>query len=395
MAKNKKSRLNPGVRHILGCVSFTIIACAAVFYLFYTGGLFAQFLHVDLSLLVLPLIGYYTLRLFSRLSGYFIKKPAGALIPPIINGLAIITFSYYFFGQITLLTHIPSLSMFKGLTSRLSEATPFIILICIGITVSQISVALIQTLWGRRTYPVSNAIGQLLIGLGVWKWISSFSGLWSPASGIGFILLVAMSSLALANLSAYTRKAPIHFIADPSKWLRRSHNGVFLLGALSATYFIFIRPGMAALPYSQIIEWAIVCFVAWRLLTNVKNGLEAHYSVPVKEANWQKHVQQVDESVDDNFVDLCEMQKRFVDESKQDEIIGYLNRLLNKNGIQQQELGRIISPIADYHDRKPPWYTFGRWRKRILKNNRRNRQNALNNIVKNLEAVAHPTYKAR
>ncbi|MFC2059281.1 hypothetical protein ACFLTS_06595 [Chloroflexota bacterium] len=387
---NPKPRVWQAVRSIL----FTLIACGAVFYLLYPSGLINTRLDIDLEFLMAPLWGYYALRLFSRLCSALLPSRRGLPLSYMFNGIAFSFFIYYLFDHTTLLMRISTLESYEWLLLKLNTINLYVILPIAGYTLSKLSTLLAESPKGWQAYPVGNAIGQLLIGYGVWQSLTAFSDSWTHISGIGLIVFAGMIAVAISNLGVYAQNIKNPFVADTARWLRQAQASKFCLGAAITAYIIFARPAIIdAFRYSTMIEWAIVCFIAWRLFTGVRSGLRTRYMLDIEEQEWRKHVQKIAHLPDRDLTHLSEILQRFVDYGQRDSLLVHLTLILDDNNLHQHEISQILAPIINHHDREIPWFAFGWEQRLILKQNQRNRQHLLDNVMHRLKNISQPAYQ--
>jgi hypothetical protein len=222
-----------------------------------------------------------------------------------------------------------------------------------------------------------------LIGYSLWRAFNLFSNSWSAAAGMGTVLFVAMLSVAFSHLGAYGEKAGNLFLADISRWIKSGPIGKVFLGGTLAAYVIFIRPAIFSFSTSAyLIEWLIFCFVAWLIFEATKGGLEKQYVVPLKESQWLKHVQKVDDLRDEDFNKIVVLQEDFVEGGTRRDLLLYLKQVLVDNGKNEAEIGESLHLIIEHSDRQVPWYVFGWWKRRILRQNRLTRRKSLDNTIK-------------
>ena len=398
MEESSQESYQPSVGQAIRPLLFTAVACGVVIYLLSATGPVSSKLGLDLSFLMVALLGYYIFRLFSRLSNTFLPSylPSyfGQAAAYVFNGIAFSFFCYHVLGKAMLFTRIPALEGFEWLFSTLSNTTGYVILFFIGYTLSKLAGLFTELPWGRQVYPPANALGQFLVGYSLWQVLAAFSGFWAPMNKLGLVLLAGMLAMAISNVGTYGEKLKNPFIADASRWLRQSQRGKFILGALIATYILFVRPAIVGIfPHAPLIEWAVVCFAAWRLFAGIRSGLQTRYSILLQEADWQKHVQQIANRQGLDFIHLGNIQQRFVREGDRDALLIYLTLLLNDNGLHIDELNRILHPLINHHDTGLPWFAFGWEQRRILGQNQENRQRILDGIIENLKTIVYPAYQ--
>ncbi len=217
---------------------------------------------------------------------------------------------------------------------------------------------------------------------------------WPPAHKLGIILLAAILAVVVSYLGFYSRKVDNPVIADALAWLKAAPAGKFFIGGLIAAYIIFIRPAIVSIsPYAYLIEWVIVCIVGWRIFTGIKNSLQKRYSRPFKESPWKKHIQKVDDLVDEEFDKLVILQQDFIEGGPRRNLLAYLKQALITNGFKEDEIGQSLRPLIEHSERRIPWYAIWFWRRRYRKLNQSRRRQALDDTVKNLGILSHPAHR--
>jgi hypothetical protein len=384
----KKSLLLRSIKPVI----FALLYSAVAFYLFSSLGPIYRYLHADVTFLVLPLLGFYLLRLISRLCEIFFPTRWGFIASLILNGLAFSFFSFIFFNHAPELANIPSWSHFQLFFTYLKHLAVPAVMFFSGYTVAKLVEPIKLTTLGSRVFPIILSIGQSLIGYSLWRAFSVFYPSWSPSRGIGLILFIGMLTVAVSGLGEYGLKSKYPIFVDSSDWLKTSPVGKFYLGTLFATYFIFIRPAvMSATPWGHIIEWLIVCGISWYIVATAKASLDDKYCLPVKETDWQKHSQEISESVSEDFKRLVRLQEGFVRRSDKVNLVDSLQQTLKLNNMSDDEINSLLANIKEHKDRKVPWYAFGVWKRRILMKNHQIRREVLAKTISNLETVSQPT----
>jgi hypothetical protein len=392
MNRNQQELNQLRFRQVIKPLIFALIACGIAYYLFSSFGPITTNFGIDVSFLILPFIGYYLLRFSSKLCRVFISTLSGTVYATILNGLAFSWFCYFLFSQAPLLSDIPALARLDVFCSELQQLSGFALLFIIGCTIVSISEPLKETVTGSQVYIPDVALGQIIIGFSLWQSISVFSQSWAPFREIGLMIFIGMLAVAVSNIGDYGKRSQYPVLADASKWLKEGPAGKFFLAVLISSYFIFIRPAiMANTPWAHIIEWLIFCIVSWIIFAGVKRSLENEYCLSVRETAWKKHGQKIDELVGDDFNNLVLLQQSFVDLSAKDSLMAKLKQILTNNKFEEKEISQMLVPIKEYGDRKVPWYIFGHWKQRILKQNRKNRQQVLEITIENVRTLVFPS----
>jgi hypothetical protein len=364
----------------------------AVYLLMPAGPIFSS-TRVDLSFLLLPITGYFVLRLASAFCLIYINSRAGYTAVCILRGTATAFFLFWLFDKAILLTRISILSGLQKFLSGLSEIDVYAVLFVFGATLARVcGLYKMQT---REKYlgPLGISLGQLIMGFSLWRAVGYYGLYWKPSEGIGLVLMIGMSALALSTLGLLGDKTRYSLIADLCAWLRASPAGKFLGGAALAAYLIFLRPRLFKyVPYAFLIEWTLLCLIIWQIYRDIHNILRArHTAVPI-ETDWQKHVQQIDDLIDEDFSKIGLLQRDFVELGNRRDLLNYLKQVLLNNKLTDDQINEDLRDLIEYSDKKIRWYVIWIWRKRRVQNNLQNRKQALQNTIRNLTAIAHPVY---
>jgi hypothetical protein len=240
----------------------------------------------------------------------------------------------------------------------------------------------------RQFSPAITALGQIIMGISLWAGLNLFVFDWSPAGGIGIIIFSAMTAAAISNLGYYGENSGSDFIAEISHWIKLSSTVILFIAGLIAAFFVFIRPAMYShFTYAFIIEWLIICAIAWRIFATVKNHLKKRYVVPAIEDNWRKHIQKVENIADEEFCKLVMLQEEYIETGTRRDLLNYLERLLFYNGFDSDEINLKLRSIIEHNDKKVPWYLIGFWRRRLITKNQQERRKALNDTIENLKLI--------
>jgi hypothetical protein len=376
---------------MIGPGIFTICACSLIFYLFGSYGPILNYLTINLDFLMLPFMGYYILRLFSRLIRLRKSSREWTACALLCNGLASGCLSYGILSQSPLFLRITDLVNYRWLLLDLQKLGIISILFFAGYTVIKLAELLKATSWEPLAFPAVLATGQVMIGVSLWRSLAVFAPSWTPWNGIGLILFAGILAVAFANFGYYGQKSNYPPISGMGNWLKSSPMGMFLIGIMLATYLIFIRPAIIkATPWAFIIEWLLLCFISGIIFILLNQSLEEKYSLPYKESAWQTHVQEIDELIDVEFDKIVFLQGDFVDQSAQNRLREFLQDALQENGLNENEIKHTLTAITEYRDKKIPWWAFGCWEKRYKEKNRENRRRVLSHTMDSVKRVFQP-----
>ena len=142
-------------RHLITSLIFTILACGITCYLFCSAGPINKYLRIDLGFLILPFLGYYILRLLSRLIGALMRSFTGKIAANILNGTAFSFFSYFLFSQALLFTRLPGMGTAQTFFNEVSHLAIPAVLFFTGFTIFNIAKLLTITPRERLVSPAS------------------------------------------------------------------------------------------------------------------------------------------------------------------------------------------------------------------------------------------------
>jgi hypothetical protein len=383
----------PGFSQVIRPLVFAVIACAVVIVLFSKAGIIYK--HADLSFLVAPFIFYYVLRFLARLSTmylpFYTSFRTALATASILNGLAFGLFVFLFLNNAEQLTNIGIFTHIKGFLTSLSATAGYVTLFVAGVTTSKLAGIIRDTASGKAFYPIVNALGQFLAGIGIWQFLAAFSGDSDILNKTGLVIFCGMLAVALANTGHYGEHSKNPFIHDASHWLIHSITLEFLIGGFIAIYFLFIRPAIIdAFRYAPFVELGIVCLIGWRLFSGIKNGIRTRSAVDTYEADWRKHIQIISNLQGADLPRLGEMQEIFIQDGGRDSLLIYLTLLLNNNKVSPEEIHRILHPLISYRDARMPWFAFGWEQRRLLNQNEANRRTVLGEIMADLKYIMNP-----
>jgi hypothetical protein len=362
-------------------------------YLLVPSGPINSYGHIDLSFLLLPVAGYFVLRLASASCFIFIPSRAGYALTCIFRGTATAFLLFGLFDRAILLTRIPVFSGMQKFLAGLGQIDIFAILLVFGVTLTRVCGLYKMHTIERFFGPLGISLGQFIGGFSLWQSVAYFGINWKPFEGIGLVLMLGMSAVALSTLGVLGDKSSNEWVNDFCTWLKSSPSGKFFLGAALAVYQIFVRPLLFKyVSYAFLIEWILLCLITWRIYRDIHEILRAQHTATIVEQDWQKHVQQIDDLIDDDFNKIGLLQRDFVELGIRRDLLNYLKQVLLKNNLTETQINEMLTNLIEYSEKKIPWYIVWIWRKRKIKQNLENRRAALENTIGNLAKWEHPVY---
>jgi hypothetical protein len=180
-------------------------------------------------------------------------------------------------------------------------------------------------------------------------------------------------------------------VADLCTWLRSSPLEKFLIGTALAGYIVFFRAFLFKyISFAFWIEWMMLCLIAWLVYRNIQNILRSRHTNIMVEHEWQKHIQHIDDLIDEDFIKIALLQRDFVETGARRDLLNYLKQVLYNNNLADDQINEALIRLIEYSDKKIPWYLFWIWRKRKVQENLENRKIALNTTIDKLAAWSHP-----
>jgi hypothetical protein len=189
--------------------------------------------------------------------------------------------------------------------------------------------------------------------------------------------------MGLGAIAYYGTRLEDALISEICLWLSASKLRLFIIGAVIASYVLFLRPLIHNLAAwgTALIEWGTFCFVVWRMYDGIRGRISDTYSVHLRYTSWKKHMQQVQKQVDGDFNYAINLQMDFVERSHKDQLLVYLVTLMHNNGMAVEEISEVLHPLADHRDESIPVFSFTKTRNLIRKLNREHRDQTLKDIM--------------
>jgi hypothetical protein len=372
-------------RRIIRSLVFSFLAGALTYYLFSSFGPVLRYFDLNLGFLILPMLGFIILRLVSALFSVFMSYQAGRVASVFLNAAAFSFLCYFLLNNAALFTRIPLLTGNEAVLNDVSRLASYSVIFFAGFALVQFSYLLTSTSLDRNSAPAFRFLGYIIIGISFWRSSAAFVAYWSSVTDLGLVLFYAMLAVAVSHLGFYGQNRSNLLIVDISGWLQSSPVTKFFWGLFISAYFIFFLPVIASYsPYAHLITWFLVCLMALRIFSNIRNSLQTRYSQPEKETEWEKHIQQVEERIDEDYQLMTLYQSSFIAENDKDVLLSYLIKILRSNHVSDEDSVRMLKPLTEYRDNKTPWFAIGYWRSRIRRGNRQKRQQMLNDLFSGL-----------
>jgi len=362
-----------------------VIACGLTAFVFSPAGPFYVLLKYDLSFLILPLSGFFIFRMISHLSRLVFASLYGELFALGMKISGWMFLSYFVLTGSPLLARIPFMSGWEDFFNNLTQIPGYILCFIAGLMMPRISQLVVLISKYEKYIPMLQCTGKLLLGYGLWQSLAAWSQFWQPLDSIGLAIFCGFLFMAISCLFEFGLKMSDSLIIDASFWMVNGPAGKFLSGLAIAVYFLIVRPIiMSYFPSAYLIEWLLMCVIAWYILHAVKVRLNKAHEVDISE-RWCKHIQQVNDLPNDNFEKLVAIQEDFIETGSRHDLLLQLKYILLLNGKSEEQIGSILSSIIEFNDRKIPFFAIGPWKKRFIKINRIHRISSLDLTMKALD----------
>jgi len=369
MGKELRKAIAPTITCIVlsGLTAFLLARSGPVF----------NYLSLDLSFLIGSVIAFLVLRLGGKLAKIFMPGLAGKLLAYSLSGASFAVILYMFVNWTSLLPGVED-----TLLSPISTLGGYVVLCVIGIIINGLGGILGEHGESRWVSPATGASGLLLVGYALSSIIRPFDQWWEFAPSVGVAILVGFVAGAISSLAKYGEHSRTRFVADVCQWAAQSRFRMFVLGALLYSYVAFIRPLIADnFTYMPLVEWGIVCLIAWRVYRGVRTTIRDRYSAPLKLSTWRKHAQELEEKLDADLARLGTIQKEFVERGLRSGLLVSLVVTLYENGWDEDRIGRTLAPLIYHEDKKIPWYAFVWEQRRIQSRGESARKKILTDVI--------------
>lgn len=354
-----------------------IVLSGLVAFLLARSGPVYTYLSLDLSYFVGPVIAFLVLRLGGKLAKIFMPGLAGKLLAYSLSGAFFAVVLYMLVSWASLLPEVEDTLLFP-----ISPLGGYVVLCVVGITINGIGGILGEHGESRWASPATRAIGFLMVGCAIFSIIRPFDQWWEFAPSVGVGILVGFVASAVSSLAKYGEYSKTRFVVDACQWMAQSHLRMFVLGALLYSYVALIRPLIADnFTYMPIVEWGIVCLIAWRVYRGVRTTIRDRYSAPLKLSTWGKHAQELEEKLDADLARLGDIQKEFVEKGNRSGLLVSLVIMLYENGWDEDRICHTLVPLIHHEDNKMPWYAFVWEQRRIQSRSENARKKLLADVI--------------
>jgi len=358
----------------------SVVLSGLTAYLLSPAGPVNTYLSLDLTYLVGPIIGFLVLRLGHRVSTIVMPGLAGKLLSYSLGGASFAVLLYAFLNWASHISGIEETPF-----SHINELGGYAILLVAGITIRGLANLLQAQVKLDWISPAVDALAFMLIGLSILFIARPFTETWEYATSVGTAFLVGFLLSSIASLADYGRKSTNRFVADICRWATESHFLMFIIGVLLYSYLALIRPLIAdSFSYTPLVEWGIVCLVAWRVYRGIRNTIRERHSATLQLSTWEKHSQEVQEIVDTELAYLSTIQKDFVEKGQRSSLITNLVVMLYENGWDINRIGNTLTRLINHEDQKVPWYAFIWDENHIKHRNEEERKKVLSEIIDNV-----------
>ena len=230
----------------------------------------------------------------------------------------------------------------------------------------------------RRAGVYISSLWMLTLAGAAWGAGIYLSRAWPPSSKVGLVVFFGLLAVSLSHLADAGRESRSPLLADLCGWIGESKGRNFLLGSIAASYVLFLHPYIVdQLPSASLMEWGIVCLIAWCLYRSLNSRLEELHCLPLILSSWERHTQKLVRKEDERIRRLSSLQAEFVEDGNRDRLLTYLSQILRENGWAEARIKEILSPLSVYREERRPWP----WKRRIKYRNLRIRQRILEEII--------------
>ena len=157
--------------------------------------------------------------------------------------------------------------------------------------------------------------------------------------------LIAFSSFSLLGTNAKPGDSATWHLArrvseDPAR--------NFFVGFFVTAYLNLVRPPLTInvlfLPY---LEWVVIALAVYAVYTMTRLPTDEFY-VGSETLDWKRHVQEVRRETGRDLVRLTSVMEEFVDHGMKEPLLVYLALHLQRLGVIEERILKILSPLVDY-----------------------------------------------
>jgi hypothetical protein len=370
------------ISHSIKFVAFLLIS----YWFLYPNGLIVQFLNVDLSFLILPLVILSTALYASAIINAIFTLKIAKIIGNALKGLAIALAIYLL---------IPCLGRFlmsRALLDILSSLNYWLLLFMLTVIFNNIARSLAD-LYHEPLLEISSTSLFLFLTGFLLNNILSILILYLPPPIDKFppeIFFWSFIVAAVISLFSILRNFPnpyLHFIGVK---VGSNIAGITLLSILTLTYFSVLRPYITKyFPYIanviSLIEWGVVCLSFWVFYRNLRNQVNKFLMEPLHIGNWTTLRQEIEHHVDLEQINVSKIVEEFINCGVKDGIITHIVSVMLSNGVSEEKIRGIVRRLIEYQDIPYPKIRLSPWIKRVDEENKMRRKDVLQKMLLEIE----------
>lgn len=165
----------------------------------------------------------------------------------------------------------------------------------------------------------------------------------------------------------------------------------FSVGFFVTAYLTLVRPPLTInvlfLPY---LEWVAVAVAVYAVYTMTRLPTDESY-VGSETLDWKRHVQEVRRETGQDLVRLTSVMEEFVDNGIKEPLLVYLALHLQRLGVIEERILKILSPLVDYRKstgRQRLLFLVFPWAKRrFIMRNKEIRKILLTNLLERINGL--------
>jgi len=371
MATGKKV-IKDIVSHSIKFAAFLLTS----YWLLYPDGLISQFLNVNLSFLLLPLIILSTALYVSAVINAIFISRITEIIGKALEGLSIALAIY-------LLT--PRLA-----SDLLSSLNYWLLILALTAIFNYVTNSLADLYHEPLLNVFSTSLSLFLAGFSLSNILAVFAQYLPPPlenfpPEIVFWGFTAAAAVSTVSIFRNFSNPYLHFLGVK---IDSNIAGITLLLILTLTYFSALRPYVMSyltpIPVS-LIEWGVICLSFWLFYRNLRSQVNKRLTEPLRVGDWTKLRQEVEYHVDSEQVNVADLVGEFVDYGIKDGIITYLVSVMLSNGVSEDNVRGIVRRLIEYEDIPYPKICLKPWINGIDEENKRRRRDLLQEILSEIE----------
>ncbi|MBS3778608.1 MAG: hypothetical protein KGY50_04910 [Candidatus Thermoplasmatota archaeon] len=298
----------------------------------------------------------------------------------------------YLFIGISYAVFIPAFIIYDPFTFQKVNKPFFFVLqnsiIYIILLIAAITIYYIGSLQKQKIIRIPSVLlSVILSGFSIWGILTRFAEIWSFFNQLALISIAGFSLVSLSIASYFGTDSKSIPISTFCNWFVASQLRNYTIGVFIAVYLIYIRSFLLnSFAQAPLIEWLIIILILIRIYSGIKNHVDTTFVNQKTDLaqlqSWEtKHKQEITLKKYNELENIVYYQRLFIETGEKTPLLVFLITVLNENDFDQKTIADLIYPLVSHTDRLLPYFAFSWEKKRVLKYNKKKRQEVLDNVL--------------